>query len=291
VDALRALDRALELEPGNTWAMASFAAALLAKERYDEALDELDEVLERDPAYAFAMGTRGEIKATLAEWKGAIADLSRSIELDASSAWFNGVLGWAYENDEQPAAALEAYTAAAKLDDTSLFWRRGRAEALHALRRPDAAAEFKGVINEWRSKPDPQTEELSVVGWSYYRLGKHDKAVRAYTDGMALSSDREPTQFDLALALAAGGREPLAISEYERAVELARRKHQRRQRALVMVARRDVSNAIRLLDEEAAERTLRTEQQAAQKALAAGMRVLETALEEAPADAPALAST
>jgi tetratricopeptide (TPR) repeat protein len=288
-EALKELNRALELEPGNSWAMASFAGALYGAERYDEALEQLNQVVDQDPAYAFALGTRGEIWCELAEWKAAIADLSQAVELDTTSAWYRGILGWAFENEDQPAAALESYAAACKLDSDSVFWQRGHAEALYALRKPDALGEFERVVETWGSTADPQAEESSVVGWCYYRLGKYDQAVRCYTNVIASSGEPEPTQFDLALVMAASGRETLAAPEYERAIEMLRKRPPRRQRGLLVVARRDVRVALKRLEDDAARRALIAEEDAARQALAVGGRMLEVALAEL--DTPALAST
>ncbi len=232
-EARRELELSLQQDPGYTWAGASLAATLYKQELYDEALEKLDEVIAAQPDYAFALGTRGEIRIELAEWKEAVADLTRAAELDDDNDWFYGLLGGACEYDNRPQQALEAYDAALELTRDSPYWRAGRGEALLTLGDPGWADEFTKVIDQWKNA-GAQAEPglLAVVGWCYYRLGEPDKAVRRYKDELGLNPDSAPTQFDLALLFATTGREPLAVSEYERGVEMAGLKPQRRRRGL-----------------------------------------------------------
>src|SRR6266498_3888834 len=75
------------------------------------------------------------------------------------------------------------------------------------------------------------------------RRRARDRAGRA---SLAARSRRQPsragptgavaTQFDLALALGASGRDTLAISEYERGIQMAAKKPPRRKRSLIEIA-------------------------------------------------------
>jgi len=245
-DALAALDRSLELDPGRTWTRASRAATLYGLERYDEAIHELDEVVKGDPEYAFAIGTRGEVKSMLADWDPSIADLTRATELDPKSDWFFGLTGWSLENAGKPESALAAYDEALVHAPDSALWRRGRADSLRALGRPDAEDEYRRVVDDWESREEEQRADvLFVLGWCHYNLGQYEQAVRYYTDDLAVDPESVSSQFDLALVLATSGRGTLALTEYERGIEMADKKPPRRRLALLEIALRDLDNGRR----------------------------------------------
>ena len=71
---------------------------------------------------------------------------------------------------------------------------------------------------------------------------------------------------------------------------LGRRKPLRRQRGLLLVARHDTSKALRALEEAAERRELTEEEQGAREALVVGMSLIDAALSEASAEAPAVAA-
>ena len=58
--ALADLDRAIELDPAEAWAIAARGQAYLALGRYDLALADLDRAIELDPDDAETVGNRGQ---------------------------------------------------------------------------------------------------------------------------------------------------------------------------------------------------------------------------------------
>lgn len=62
-DSVKAHEKAVELDPGNTFARVSYAQALLFKKQKDKAMGELKTVVEKDPNGADGALARNLIKA------------------------------------------------------------------------------------------------------------------------------------------------------------------------------------------------------------------------------------
>ncbi|WP_019354863.1 tetratricopeptide repeat protein [Streptomyces sp. AA1529] len=80
--ALRDLNGALQADRSNTWALAELGAVNRVTGRYGQALSDLQRVLEVDPDNAFALAERGA--AYLATWRyeEAARDLNRALEIN-----------------------------------------------------------------------------------------------------------------------------------------------------------------------------------------------------------------
>ncbi|WP_107451205.1 ATP-binding protein [Streptomyces sp. RTd22] len=81
-DALRDVERALEIFPDFESAHALRGSVYLDMDRYEQAVESLDRALELAPRYAWALAQRGEALGHLARFEECLADLTRSLELD-----------------------------------------------------------------------------------------------------------------------------------------------------------------------------------------------------------------
>ena len=85
-DARRDLDRAIELDKGNSVAFALRAMLSAEEGQYDEALDDLNRAIRLDPEQPAFYINRGLIYYNKNNLRGALADYDQAIELDPHSA-------------------------------------------------------------------------------------------------------------------------------------------------------------------------------------------------------------
>ena len=55
--------------------------------RHPEALEVLDRAIEREPDNAYALGTRGQVLMTLGRWEEAVEALCAALRFDPTLAW------------------------------------------------------------------------------------------------------------------------------------------------------------------------------------------------------------
>jgi hypothetical protein len=96
------------------------------------------------------------------------------------------------------------------------------------------------------------------VALAYLRLGQLDhepphmhlvQAVRYFGNALAINDDVVPLQFDLGLALLSAGRGGRAKQAYDRGIATARHAPALRRRAVLGVARTDLTNSEKLIPE------------------------------------------
>ena len=86
-EALADYTRAMELDPGNAWAIIGRGETYRLMGRYDEALADFTRAIELDPGNAWAIAGRGETYRLMGRYDEALADFNRAIELDPGNAW------------------------------------------------------------------------------------------------------------------------------------------------------------------------------------------------------------
>src|SRR5206468_3860483 len=179
-------------------------------------------------------------------------------EITPEEGWFWNHRGWCLQHLGRPSTdqAREAYEKAISLkkeNEDDLWERKGLANTLCQLGHEheadarkhyeaEAQKHFERIIEERKSKAGNDALILAALGWCHYRLRRYDEAVRLLR--ASLSVDEDPAaQFDLGLVLLASSRSSPALSEYERAVELASKKHVLRRRGLYYIALFDLVEA------------------------------------------------
>jgi tetratricopeptide (TPR) repeat protein len=180
-EALRALDRAIELEPDlpDPWAGRGEVCAQAG--RAEEALRAMDRYVALLPKSAFAYLKRGSAYMTLKRFPEAISDYDRAIELrpDVAETWYNRSNAW--------------------------FEMRRFDEALRDLDRaiglrPDFAEAY---VNR---------------GLIHALAGRSAEAVRDYDEAIAADPDCAKAYVNLGLIRAAEGRSAEAMSDYNKAI-------------------------------------------------------------------------
>ena len=142
-DARRDLDRAIELDKGNSVAFALRAMLSAEEGRYDEALDDLNRAIRLDPEQPAFYINRGLIYYNKNNLRGALADYDQAIELDphSATALYNRGLMRAQTGDRN--RAIDDFTAVLDLDPDNTFAAYNR-----ALLR-DETGDLEGAIEDY----------------------------------------------------------------------------------------------------------------------------------------------
>lgn len=148
VAAEASLRRALELAPGEPSTEALLGWAMVAQEKYDEALGVFNQVLVRDPDNALARVNVGYICLKKGIWGEAIEHLTRAIQLDndrKATLYAHFYLGLVYLDREMYDDARSFFTRAVAIGPNLV-------EAYYELGRACwFAGDRESALNAWRS--------------------------------------------------------------------------------------------------------------------------------------------
>ncbi|GAA1909482.1 tetratricopeptide repeat protein [Streptomyces durmitorensis] len=138
-EAIRDLDRAIELQPADAFAWASRGATRYSLRQDDEALADLDRAVELTPEYAWALARRARIRGARGETTEQMADLDRAAQLSPQSELVACVRGDALRAAGSYVAALAEYDRAIELNDAYASAYASRGVAQRNLGRHDEA--------------------------------------------------------------------------------------------------------------------------------------------------------
>jgi tetratricopeptide (TPR) repeat protein len=118
-DALRDLNKALEVESDDEWAIARRGVTYRLMERYEEALADLSHAIDLKPDDAWNFANRGVTYCQMERYEEALADLTHALELKASH-WTLYERGNAYRKLDQPSLAQADFQKAIQLVEHNL---------------------------------------------------------------------------------------------------------------------------------------------------------------------------
>ena len=186
VDAIRACDKALDLEPNFPPAYQIRGLAYAGAGRLSEAIRDYDQAIALKPDFAAFYNSRGSAEAQIGRPNEAIADCSKAIALKPDSAEAYNNRGIVYARAGRSAEALRDYDEAIKLDPdyATAYNNRGNARA-DAHRDSEAIADYGQAI---ALKPD-FAEAYNNRGGAYARSARFDEALRDFNEAIALRPD------------------------------------------------------------------------------------------------------
>ena len=171
--AEHAFRRALELDPGYTFARLPFAICLASRERFGEALAQLDTARAADPLAPVIPNVRGRVLLSAGQPDSAIRSLREALSLNPQLdlAWQQ--LGHAYlqkgMHDEAISALRRAATLSGARDSAHLAY------AYAVVGRPDEARRVLGTLV---GSPERATVLSAHLAMAYAALGEIDEAFR-----------------------------------------------------------------------------------------------------------------
>jgi adenylate cyclase len=174
-EAMKALDKAIALDPDLAKAYAIRAAIYNDWGQYQKGLRESEQAIKLDPTLAWGFNTRGWAQIGLLHYQKAIEDLNKAVELDPNYAYAYCQRSWAYLMTKSYNQAFDDANKAVEIDpELSLaYFRRGRAlVSLNKLQ--DAMKDFDKAI-----ELDPMfSYSFLQRGYTFLKLGKTEQAVQ-----------------------------------------------------------------------------------------------------------------
>ena len=173
-EAMKAFDKAIEIDPNFAKPYAGRAAIYNDWEQHQHALRESEQAIKLDPNLAWGFNTRGWAHIGLLNYQKAIEDLNKAIELDPYYIYAYCHRSWAYLMLKNYHQALEDANKAIELDPKFSYANFRRGMALASLNKfQDAIKDFDKAI-----KLDP-TYSRSFLhrGYTFLKLDKTEQAL------------------------------------------------------------------------------------------------------------------
>ena len=215
-DALAAYDRAVAFDPGDA---AHFhrnrGITLMEMGRPEEALAAYDRAVALDPGNAGFHRDRGDTLMEMGRPEEALAAYDRAVALDPGNAGFHRDRGDTLMEMGRPEEALAAYDRAVALDPGNAGFHRDRGDTLMEMGRPEEAlAAYDRAV-----ALDPGNAIFhGDRGYVLRRLGRPEEALAAHDRAVALDPGNAIFHGDRGETLRNMGRFEDALAAYDRAV-------------------------------------------------------------------------
>lgn len=116
-DALRDIDKALDLQPDCKNCLWLRAIIFIGLEQYEEAIQDYDSAIEIAPENAIIYNECAWLKSYMGDYEGAMLDIKKAIALDDTHSYFfstRGQANWLMQNYDE---ALDDFIKAIELED------------------------------------------------------------------------------------------------------------------------------------------------------------------------------
>ena len=193
-EAVRLLDRCLELAPDFHIARANYATALGRQQRFDDALAQLDILEKRDPDNISYQVQRASILSMAGRFEDAHEKFSRVLERVPGNARILTSYGHSLRYGGKGAEATEAYQDAIKADPDAgeAYWSLAN---LKTFRFPDEQIEAMQKRLDNLEKPSADKYHLAfALGKALEDAGQYDESFEAYAIGNRIK--REFSAYD-----------------------------------------------------------------------------------------------
>jgi tetratricopeptide (TPR) repeat protein len=215
--AARQFAELLEQDETNVMALHGAAEALIQLERYDDALKHLDKAIQLRPRVALGYTTRARVRLLTDKAKQALADLDRALELEPTSLSTlllrARVLAATGETKRALADVDQMLTLRPNLPQALMF--RSMISAAEG-KYSEAIADIQILIRE---EPDNADWRLQLA--AYYAADRRPgRAINEYSKVIDKNPDNWQALRGRADALLSLGKQAEAIQDYERAVKL-----------------------------------------------------------------------
>jgi tetratricopeptide (TPR) repeat protein len=176
-DAIKAYDKAIELNPKYTDPWNNKGLVLHKLKRYEDAIKAYDKAIELDPKYADPWYNKGNVLAKLKRYEDAIEAYDKAIELDPKDAypWYGK--GNALYELKRYEDAIEAYDKAIEIDPKHAYPWFSKGNVLARLKRYEDAIEAYDKAIEIDPKYAYPWNNKGLV---LHELKRYEDAIEAY---------------------------------------------------------------------------------------------------------------
>ena len=215
--AMGSFMRALEIAPGFAVALSRLGDVLQAQGHLDEAGECYRGALEIDPALFMARVGKGDILMAQQQFQPAEASYRQALALQPGAADLHRKLGDVHVALNRPEAALHSYAAALEIDPGNAMAHGGMGNVLFRLdRNAQAAASYRSAT----ALPTANAAHYHGLGRSLHALGETAEAEAAYRQAIALDASVAAPMLHYADLLRETRRKEPAIAVYQAALLL-----------------------------------------------------------------------
>jgi len=184
-EALKAFDKAIEIDPNYGRAYAFRAAIYNDWSQYPKALRESEQAIKLDPNFFVSFTGRGVAHTGMGNYREGIRDFNKAIELEPKNAPAYANRSWAYYELKTYHQGLEDAQKAIELDPNLYYSYYHRGRSLAAL------GNYQGAVEDYN-----QTIRLNpIFSWSFFfrgiafmKLGKEDQALEDFKKAASLGN-------------------------------------------------------------------------------------------------------
>ncbi|MGE5784285.1 MAG: tetratricopeptide repeat protein, partial [Myxococcales bacterium] len=216
-DAIRELQRALELSPSDPQLLYQLGACYARAERAQLALDHALKCLSVDEQHQAAWVLRGELEAAAGRHVAARSSFERAVSIDPTDPAAHRGLASVLEALSEAALASEHYRALCELQPNVVEWRERLIRLASRPGEERAAIEHLSALSAMRSLTLEERRRLAFLEAGH---GSHDHAVAHLSQVLESTPSDKDCMAQLAASLAAVGRESDGIPWLERLVRL-----------------------------------------------------------------------
>jgi adenylate cyclase len=185
-EAMKAFDKAIEIDPNFARAYAGRAAIFNEWRQPQQALRESEQAIKIDPSHPWGFNTRGWAHIGLLNYRKAIDDLNKALELNPKYVHAYCNRSWAHFMLKNYHQALDDANKAIEIDPefSNAYLRRGRAlESLNKFQ--DAIKDFDKAI-----KLDPTfSRPFLFRGHTFLKLGQTEQALEDFKKAASLGDN------------------------------------------------------------------------------------------------------
>lgn len=209
--------RALELAPGFAEALGRLGDVLLAQGHLKEAAECYRGALELDPALALAHAGKGDVLQAQQQFQSAEASYRQALALAPGAADLHRKLGDVQVALNRPEPAMQSYQLALQADPGNAMAHGGLGNVLFRLDRNAQAADSYRAAT---ALPTAIAAHYHGLGRSLHALGQTDEAESAYRQAIALDASVAAPMLHYADLLRETRRKEPAIAIYQAALLL-----------------------------------------------------------------------
>ncbi|MFA5251958.1 MAG: tetratricopeptide repeat protein [Phycisphaerae bacterium] len=215
--ALLALERAVEINPGLAESRMNLGNIYLKKDKVEDAIQEYNAALEIDPGNAKTHNGLGNAYAEQGRWNEATSEFTRSVELDPDFTEAYKNLATAYCEQERFGMAEMQLKKAIDLEpkDPNLYKQLG--DAYNKMKDYEKAiSQYKKALG----KKSNLAEAHFGLAFCYNKLDMFDDEVQEYKKALAIKPDMIAALVNLGNAYFNKQNYDAAIEQYKKAVQI-----------------------------------------------------------------------
>jgi tetratricopeptide (TPR) repeat protein len=216
-NALRYLDRAIELNPKDNRAITNRGSVYFALHNYDKALENYNQAMAIDPNYFGTFINRGLLYMETGQLELAKQDFDRAVAMDPKFQYAYVKRGNLLRQTGKPLEALEEFNKALSIDNVDLEALIGRAITYFDLKETEKAIkDFNQAI-----AIAPANGRLYLDrGFFYLNQGDIDKALADFESAIKYDPNNAEAYTKRGMAWKAKGLADLAMEDFNKALSL-----------------------------------------------------------------------